>query len=101
MFHSLYYVTRFHHRRVWVDIAGNGWKSRADAIRSSRRELHHDPSHFRAMHRLVMWAVHHHHIIRQGTIHHMVWVTIPDHVVFATRQQATLHVLRALGLWHA
>jgi hypothetical protein len=38
-FHSLYYVTHKHHHKVWVDISGNGWKSKEDAVHESKRLL--------------------------------------------------------------
>ena len=38
-FHSLYYVTYKHHHKVWVDISGNGWKSKHDAKKESHRLL--------------------------------------------------------------
>lgn len=42
-FHALYYVTHLpihgHSHRVWVDISGNGWLSKHDAVRESHRLL--------------------------------------------------------------
>jgi hypothetical protein len=38
-FHALYYVTHMHHHKVWVDISGNAWLSKHDAVRESHRLL--------------------------------------------------------------
>lgn len=38
-FSPYYYVTHKHGHKVYVDISGNGWKSKRDAVHESKRLL--------------------------------------------------------------